>query len=111
MFLSAIASLTIIVPVFNEEDCLYPFSEVMNGFLAQSPVPTQVLFVDDGSTGSSLRLIRELCHLNPAYEYLSLDGNYGLSTAFKAGIDQATITYIGYIDADLQASQQSGNLL
>jgi dolichol-phosphate mannosyltransferase len=104
MSLPASATLTIIVPVFNEEECLYPFAAAMDTFLVQSPVPAQVLFVDDGSTDNSLRQIKDLCHRNPAYGYLSLDRNYGLSTAFKAGIDQATSTYIGYIDADLQTS-------
>ena len=104
MSLPLAASLTIIVPVFNEEDCLYPFAEAMNAFLAQSPIPTQVLFVDDGSTDNSLNLIKDICHLSTAYGYLALDRNYGLSTAFKAGIDQAASTYIGYIDADLQTS-------
>lgn len=104
MFLPDAASLTIIVLVYNEEECLLAFAEAMNGFLALSPVPTQVLFVDDGSTDSSLHKIKDLCQLHPAYGYLALDRNYGLSTAFKAGIDQAASTYIGYIDADLQTA-------
>jgi glycosyltransferase involved in cell wall biosynthesis len=104
MSLPAAATLTILVPVFNEDECLYPFSKAMDAFLAQSPVPTQVLFINDGSTDNSLSQIRDICHLNPAYGYLSLNKNYGLSTAFKAGIDQATTTYIAYIDADLQTS-------
>lgn len=104
MTLPADANLTIIVPVFNEEPCLNPFGEAMDAFLAQSPIPARVLFVDDGSTDKSLDLIRDICRRNPAYSFLSLDHNHGLSTAFKAGIDQATSTYIGYIDADLQTS-------
>jgi dolichol-phosphate mannosyltransferase len=104
MSLSAAANLTIIVPVFNEEECLYPFCKAMDAFLARCPIPVQVLFVDDGSTDKSLGQIRDICQLNPVYGYLSLNKNYGLSTAFKAGIDQATSTYIGYIDSDLQTS-------
>jgi dolichol-phosphate mannosyltransferase len=104
MVLPAAANLTIIVPVFNEEECLYPFCQDMDAFLAVSPMPVQVLFINDGSTDKSLEQIRHICQVNPAYGYLSLDKNYGLSTAFKAGIDQATSTYIGYIDSDLQTS-------
>jgi glycosyltransferase involved in cell wall biosynthesis len=98
------ATLMIIVPVYNEEECLFPFTEAMDAFLAQCTIPVQVLFVNDGSTDNSLGQIREICRVNPAYGYLSLDKNYGLSTAFKAGIDHATSTYIGYIDSDLQTS-------
>ncbi|PSR52812.1 dolichol-phosphate mannosyltransferase [Adhaeribacter arboris] len=102
--LRAKPSLTIIVPVFNEEECLQPFSEAMDPFLEKSPMPTQVLFVNDGSRDASLAKIKHICANKTGYTYISLDKNYGLSTAFKAGIDYATTTYIGYIDADLQTS-------
>ncbi|HEY4651776.1 MAG TPA: glycosyltransferase [Pontibacter sp.] len=97
-------SLTIIVPVYNEIECLERFCESMNAFLAESPMPTQVLFVNDGSTDGSLQQIRQICSLQPGYSFISLEKNYGLSTAIKAGIDQANSAYIGYIDADLQTS-------
>jgi glycosyltransferase involved in cell wall biosynthesis len=104
MILSATDSLTVIVPVFNEEDCLIPFCTSMEVFLAQCPLPVQVLFVNDGSTDNSLSLIKEHCRRNTAYRFISLDRNYGLSTALKAGIDQASSTYVGYLDSDLQTS-------
>jgi dolichol-phosphate mannosyltransferase len=97
-------TLTIIVPVYNEIECLPHFYESMEAFLPLSPLPTQVLFVDDGSTDGSLDMISQICRENPLYSYLSFDKNYGLSTAIKAGIDQADSTYIGYIDSDLQTS-------
>ena len=97
-------SLTVIVPVYNEIECLERFCESMDAFLQQSPMPTRVLFVNDGSTDGSLQRIQEICSLKPGYSFISLDKNYGLSTAIKAGIDQANSTYIGYIDADLQTS-------
>jgi len=97
-------SLTIIVPVYNEEECLLRFCDAMDPFLEQSPMPTQVLFVNDGSRDNSLQEIKNICAKKRAYNYISLDKNYGLSTAFKAGIDYAQTTYIGYIDSDLQTS-------
>ena len=100
----ATPTLTVIVPVFNEEDCLTRFCEAMDAFLRQSPVPTQVLYVNDGSTDNSLAQIKQICQSKPGYSYISLDKNYGLSTAFKAGIDYSDSTYIGYIDSDLQTS-------
>ncbi|MER2997598.1 glycosyltransferase [Pontibacter populi] len=97
-------SLTILVPVYNEIECLDRFCESMDAFLQQSPMPTQVLFVNDGSTDGSLKKIKEICSLKPNYSFISFDRNYGLSTAIKAGIDAADSTYIGYIDSDLQTS-------
>ncbi len=97
-------SLTVIVPVYNEEGCLKQFTQAMDAFLAQTPVPTQILFVNDGSTDTSLEQIREICQSKTGYSYLSLNRNYGLSTAIKAGIDSIQTTHIGYIDSDLQTS-------
>ncbi|MHA6249088.1 glycosyltransferase [Pontibacter sp. CAU 1760] len=97
-------ALTIIVPVYNEEGCLTRFCEAMDAFLQQAPLPTQVLFVNDGSTDSSLAQIRKICHSKAGYSYLSLDRNRGLSTAIKAGIDHIHTSHIGYIDSDLQTS-------
>lgn len=83
----------------------------MDAFLQQSPVPARVLFVNDGSTDSSLRLIREICEGSAGYSFISLDRNRGLSTAIKAGIDHSRTSHIGYIDSDLQTSPLDFQLL
>lgn len=93
---------TIIVPVFNEEESLPAFYEAMDAFLEQSPLPTTVLLVNDGSTDNSASLIRDKCAKTSRYHFLSLDRNRGLSTAIKAGFDHSTTSLTGYIDADLQ---------
>jgi len=98
-------TLKIVVPVYNEEASLAAFREEMNQFLARTPMETTVLFVDDGSTDTSLSLIRPICRSDRRYEYRSLASNCGLSTAIKAGIDAAMpASLIGYIDADLQTT-------
>lgn len=95
---------TIIVPVYNEEGCLTKFCETMDTFLQQSPVPAEVLFVNDGSRDNSLAQIKEICQQKPGYRYISLAKNRGLSTAVKAGIDSINSKYVGYIDSDLQTT-------
>lgn len=94
--------LTIIVPVFNEKESLPPFFTEMDKFLALSPIPSQILLINDGSTDGSDIILKEKCGNSTTYKYLSLDRNYGLSTAIKAGIDACETSLIGYIDADLQ---------
>jgi len=94
--------LTIIVPVFNEEESLPSFFLESDKFIGVAPIPTQLIFVNDGSTDTSLKLLKEKCAASEHYSYLSLDSNYGLSTAVKAGIDHCTTSLVGYIDADLQ---------
>lgn len=96
--------LTILVPVYNEEECLEHFRQEMDGFLASTPIATTILFVNDGSRDGSQAMITKVCAANPAYRSLQLDGNYGLSTAIKAGIDACDTELVGYIDADLQTT-------
>lgn len=96
------SGLTVIVPVYNEEDCLHQFFKEMQLFLEQTPVNTGILFVNDGSTDRSATIIRTFCSENTACELISLKKNSGLSTALKAGIDHCRSSFVGYIDADLQ---------
>ncbi len=95
--------LTIIIPVFNEEESLPAFFRELDVFIETVPVVTRALFINDGSTDNSLKILTEKCQQRQIFcTVLTLDGNYGLSTALKAGIDNCTTPLIGYIDADLQ---------
>jgi len=94
--------LTIIVPVYNEKESLAAFKKKMDSFLSATSHRCQVLFVNDGSTDGSLDIIEEICGRDKQYRFIALDRNHGLSTAIKAGIDEAQTPLTGYIDADLQ---------
>ncbi len=94
--------LTIVVPVFNEEESLPAFFLEIDGFIESSPLPSRVLFINDGSSDNSLKILNEKCSQTAYCSVLSLDKNYGLSVAIKAGIDQCRTSLVGYIDADLQ---------
>jgi glycosyltransferase involved in cell wall biosynthesis len=88
-------SLTVLVPVYNEAESLSQLVVEMDKFLNQAPVPTTVLFVNDGSTDGSLPLLRAICQPGTCYEFISLRKNQGLSTAIKAGIDHCRSTLVG----------------
>jgi dolichol-phosphate mannosyltransferase len=94
--------LTIIIPVFNEEECLAELEADLSHFLKISPIPVSILFVDDGSSDNSLKLIEQMHERDARFHYLSLSKNGGLSAALKAGIDHIQTPWIGYMDADLQ---------
>jgi glycosyltransferase involved in cell wall biosynthesis len=96
--------LTIIVPVYNEEENLSRLEKELSAFLNQSKTKAKVLFVNDGSTDNSTSLIESICFENESFNFIHLKENKGLSTALKAGIDQIVTKYTGYIDADLQTS-------
>ncbi len=103
--------LTIIVPVYNEEDNIKALEERLGAYLPTALCSACVLFVNDGSTDSSLKGIVEICKRNKAFFYISLEHNGGLSAAMKAGIDVTESPYVGYMDADLQTTPEDLNLL
>lgn len=104
-------TLTIIVPVYNEEENLKRVEKELNEYVQSSRVKTSILFVNDGSKDSSLEMIKLICAERTSFNYLNFDKNYGLSAAIKAGFDNATTTLVGYIDSDLQTSPREFDLL
>jgi len=100
----ATQTLTVLVPVYDEEESLPQFVVEMNKFLEQTPVKTAVLFVNDGSRDGSLAILRDICARDSRYEFISLSQNRGLSTAIKAGVDHCRTTLVGYIDSDIQTT-------
>lgn len=103
--------LTIIIPVYNEEDNIKTLEEKLCAYLPKASRKACVLFVNDGSTDNSLPLIKEVCQRQNNFFYLSLMRNGGLSAAMKAGIDATESTFVGYMDADLQTTPDDFNLL
>ena len=103
--------LTIIVPVYNEEDNMKALEQQLSQFLPKALKKSCVLFVNDCSTDSSLEKIKDICGRNKDFFYISFEKNGGLSAAIKAGIDYAFSPFVGYIDADLQTTPEDFNLL
>ncbi len=95
-------TLTILVPVYNEEDNMQSLEDKLSEYIKHSSVKSCVLFVNDGSTDNSLERMMDICNRLPHFFYCNLKRNGGLSTAMKAGIDQVESKLLGYIDADLQ---------
>lgn len=103
--------LTIIVPVYNEEDNLLRVEQEFLSYSKVAMVVTKILFVNDGSTDKSQELIEAICNRNPHFEYISFTKNAGLSAAIKAGFDHIDTALTGYIDADLQTTPHDFNAL
>ncbi len=103
--------LTIVVPIYNEEDNMSALEERLSTYLKKALTSTCVLFVNDGSKDSSLVKIKEICQRQKDFFYCSLERNGGLSAAMKAGIDATYSRFVGYIDADLQTDPEDFNLL
>jgi dolichol-phosphate mannosyltransferase len=103
--------LTIIIPVYNEEDNLDRVHQEMKQFLILSSKKAKILFVNDGSKDNSQSLIEKICKDNEEFTFISFEKNAGLSAAIKAGFDYTDTPWLGYIDADLQTSPEDFNIL
>ncbi|WP_010523233.1 glycosyltransferase [Aquimarina agarivorans] len=104
-------ALTIVIPVYNEQDNLVRVHKELQTYINVAKVPTQVLFVNDGSKDKSQQMIEEICASFSNFNYIFFDKNYGLSAALKAGFDHVQTTLTGYIDADLQTDPKEFDLL
>ena len=94
-------SLSIIIPVFNEAESLPAlFNELKNEFGNSSHV--QIVFVNDGSTDNSQKIIEKAISENSSWKMVGLYRNYGKSVALQAGIESSSGKLIATLDADLQ---------
>jgi glycosyltransferase involved in cell wall biosynthesis len=94
---------TVITPVFNEEDSLPLYVEaVRRVLLERRDVEFDVLFVDDGSTDSSWQLIERACAADGRFRGLRLSRNFGAHIALCAGLDAARADAVVILACDLQ---------
>jgi len=94
--------LTIIVPLFNEEESLKPLLEEIRKGVKNLQIRYEILFIDDGSTDNSLNVIKSLSKRDTRIRYISFRKNYGKSAALQTGFKHATGDVIITMDADLQ---------
>ena len=94
--------LSAVVPVFNEEENLAILVPKVMDVLNQTSKPYEVIFVDDGSSDNSRKVLREMAGRYPALRLLGLKNNRGLSTALLAGMMEACNDVIVTLDSDLQ---------
>lgn len=94
--------LTILIPVYNEEDCIVSLYEHLNEVSEKLSCNSEFLFVNDGSNDKTLELILELQQKDSKVSLLDLSRNYGKEIAMTAGIDHMKGDTLVIIDADLQ---------
>ncbi len=96
--------LTVIVPVFNEEDCIEALFARLLGLRQQlsAEADVQFLFVDDGSHDQSVPALSALADEQPFVKLIALSRNFGHQLAVTAGLDNADGDWVAVIDADLQ---------
>ena len=96
--------LSIVVPVFNEEESITETVRRLSALRANLSleVDVELVFVDDGSKDRSLLLLRHIAEQSACVKVISFSRNFGHQIAITAGIDLAAGDYVAVIDADLQ---------
>src|SRR5689334_12213358 len=94
--------ISIFLPVFNEEPNLLPLHAKLDEALKSLGRSAEIVYVDDGSSDGSLKILREIAQLDPRVRVVALRRNYGQTAAMAAGIDAAKGKVLIPMDADLQ---------
>lgn len=94
--------LSIILPVFNEQDNLLPLYQKLKAALDPLALTYEIIFVDDGSTDRSFEILQQLANQDPCVKVIGLTRNYGQTAAMSAAIDAAGGQVLIPLDADLQ---------
>ena len=96
-------SLSLVVPLFNEEDSVSPLLERMTTAMQGYPDRWNVILIDDGSTDTTLARAREeMSRRTIDIKIVELQRNFGQTAAMQAGIDMADGELIATLDGDLQ---------
>ncbi len=96
-------SISIIIPVYNEEESLPYLHRALHQSLDPLNRPWEVIYVDDGSRDKSAEILHTLAQDDPDHTVaVLLRRNFGQTAAIAAGIDHATGETIILMDADLQ---------
>jgi dolichol-phosphate mannosyltransferase len=95
--------LSIGIPVFNEDEVLPELLRRLTRVLDQIPGgPHEVVFVDDGSTDGSRRLLLRAARHDVRIKVVTLSRNFGHQAALSAALDHASGDVLVLMDADLQ---------
>jgi glycosyltransferase involved in cell wall biosynthesis len=93
---------SIFLPVYNEELNLMPLHAKLDEALKALDRSAEIVYVDDGSTDGSLKILREIAEVDGRVRVVALRRNYGQTAAMAAGIDAASGKVLIPMDADLQ---------
>jgi glycosyltransferase involved in cell wall biosynthesis len=93
---------SVVVPVFNEEQVLPELHDRLRTALAGIEGGYEVLYVDDGSTDRSAEIAAEWARTEPSVTLIQLSRNFGMEIAMSAGLDHARGAWTVLMHADLQ---------
>lgn len=93
---------SIVVPLFNEEESISELANWVRGVCEQNNLSFEIIFVDDGSSDGSWAIIEGMTEKYETIKGIKFRRNYGKSAALNEGFKEATGEVVVTMDADLQ---------
>lgn len=93
---------SVVVPIYNEEEIVVQFHQALSEVLKNAIENWEVVYVNDGSTDSSLDLLKELQALDSHVVVVELSRNWGHMGAISAGLKIASGRAVILMDGDFQ---------
>jgi dolichol-phosphate mannosyltransferase len=97
-----VTELSVVIPVYNEEESLDPLWIELRAVLEQTGLDFEVVFVDDGSRDRSAEIIRGFREASPRVRLVRFEENTGETAATDAGLKAARGRWVVTMAADLQ---------
>ncbi len=96
--------ISLIIPLYNEADSLPELHSWIKRVMEENNYSYEIVFIDDGSTDTSRRIIKDLMSENGNVRLVAFQRNYGKSAALFCGFERAKGNVVITMDADLQDS-------
>lgn len=100
--MKSITELSIIIPVFNEEESILELAEEISGVMKDLSAGYELIFIDDGSRDSSYDKIKSLADKDSRINGVRFRRNYGKAAALSEGFRISKGKMIVTMDSDLQ---------
>ncbi|HEX2723483.1 MAG TPA: glycosyltransferase family 2 protein [Gemmatimonadaceae bacterium] len=94
--------LSVVVPVYNEQEVIEALHSRLLQVLAPSVSSFEVVFVNDGSRDSTPQMLDQISRSDPRFKAIHFSRNFGHQAAVTAGLHSASGQAVVVIDADLQ---------
>lgn len=94
--------LSVVIPVYNEEESINELAGRIENICIENKLEYEIIFIDDGSTDSSWKVITALSEKNKSIKGLRFRRNYGKAASLHSGFIEAGGDVVITMDSDLQ---------
>ena len=95
-------NISVVIPLLNEQDSIEELHDWIASVMQSNHMSYEILFVDDGSSDFSWKVIQKICAKNNTVKGIKFSKNFGKSQALHAGFARTCGDVVITMDADLQ---------